>query len=93
MQVWVTAAVAIVAAWAWLRARRLARKLEALTQSYWELRYELTRLRSQVARLDPEAAAAEVAAPAAPPAAAVSYVSLASMKSSTSTSAVSKKKG
>jgi hypothetical protein len=35
-------------------ARRLSRRLDALTQSYWELRYEYTRLRSQVARLDPE---------------------------------------
>jgi len=35
-------------------ARRLSRKLDALNQSYWELRYDYTRLRSQVARLDPE---------------------------------------
>ena len=33
--------------------RRLSRKLDALTQSYWELRYDYTRLRSQLARLDP----------------------------------------
>jgi len=80
MQVWVTAAVAGVALWAWLRARRLARKLDALTQSYWELRYDFTRLRSQVARLDPEAAPAE-APPAQPaPAPTVSYVSLSSIK-------------
>ena len=32
----------------------LARRLDALNQSYWELRYDYTRLRSQVARLDPE---------------------------------------
>ena len=87
MLVWVTAAVAVVAAWAWLRGRRLSRKLEALTQSYWELRYDFTRLRSQVARLDPETAAPEPPpAQAAPQASSVSYVSLASMK-------VSKKKG
>jgi hypothetical protein len=36
------------------RARRLSRKLDALTHSYWELRYDFTRLRSHVARLDPE---------------------------------------
>jgi hypothetical protein len=35
-------------------ARRTARKLESLTQSYWEVRYELSRLKAQVARLDPE---------------------------------------
>ena len=81
MLLWVTAAVAVVAVWAWLKARRLARKLEALTQSYWELRYDFTRLRSQVARLDPETAAAETPpAAAAPPAQGVSFVSLSSMK-------------
>lgn len=79
MQVWVTAAVAAVAVWAWLRARQLARKLEALTQSYWELRYDFTRLRSQVARLDPETAAGEAPAEAAP-GGQVAYVSLSSMK-------------
>lgn len=35
-------------------ARRLSRKLDALNQSYWELRYDYTRLRSRVSRLDPE---------------------------------------
>jgi hypothetical protein len=51
---WVIAGVALaVALAAWMRARRTARKLDALTQSYWELRYDFTRLRSQVARLDP----------------------------------------
>ena len=60
-------------------ARRAARKLEALNQSYWELRYDFTRLRSQVARLDP-ADAEEVAPP--PPSATtqVAFVSLSSMK-------------
>jgi hypothetical protein len=33
--------------------RRLSRRFDALTQSYWELRYEHTRLRSHLARLDP----------------------------------------
>ncbi|HEY2432638.1 MAG TPA: hypothetical protein VGI12_08180 [Vicinamibacterales bacterium] len=82
MQVWVAAAVALaVAVGSWLRARRLGRKLEALTQSYWELRYDFTRMRSQLARLDPETAADEAPpAAAAPPASTVSFVSLASMK-------------
>ena len=54
MQGWVVAAVALVAAvGAWMRAGRVKRKLDALNQSYWELRYDFTRLRSQVARLDP----------------------------------------
>ena len=58
-------------------ARRAARRLEALTQSYWELRYDYTRLRSQVQRLDPEAPEMPPA-PAAP--SAVTFVPLASMK-------------
>jgi hypothetical protein len=80
MVLWLTAAVALVAAWAWLQARRLGRKLEALTQSYWELRYEFTRLRSQVARLDPDTAAPDAAPPPAEATPTVSYVSLSSMK-------------
>lgn len=52
-----------------------------MTQSYWELRYDYTRLRSQVSRLDPdqaeEAAAAELSPAEAAP---VSFVPLSSMK-------------
>ena len=59
--------------------RRLSRKLDALTQSYWELRYDYTRLRSQVSRLDPETAGAPEAEPPAAPAS-VSFVPLSSMK-------------
>ena len=78
MLFWVTVAVAsVVAVASWMRAGRLARKLDALTQSYWELRYDFTRLRSQLARLDPETA--EPVEPAAPPAG-VTFVPLASMK-------------
>ena len=57
MALWFLAASAVLLALlacAW--ARRVGRRLEALTQSYWELRYDYTRLRSQVARLDPEQA-------------------------------------
>ena len=77
MVVWGIAAVALlIAAAAWQRAGRLARKLEALNQSYWELRYDFTRLRSQVARLDPETEPAE----APPPPGQVAFVPLSSMK-------------
>jgi hypothetical protein len=76
---WVIAAGALVlAVAAWARAGRVARKLDAMTQSYWELRYDFTRLRSQVARLDPETAALE--APPAPPPGQVAFVPLASIK-------------
>jgi hypothetical protein len=66
----------LVALAALAAVRRALRKLDALTQSYWELRYDFTRLRAQVTRLDPdEAPPAEPAAPAA-----VSFVPLVSLK-------------
>ena len=83
MALWLLAAVSLLVAVAALTlARRLARKLQTLTQSYWELRYDYTRLRAQVARLDPgepEEAAAPPAPPA-PPAQQVAFVPLSSMK-------------
>lgn len=67
----------LVAVTALVTARRAARKLEMLTQSYWELRYDFTRLRSQVQRLDPEVEPAP-SPPAAP--SQMTFVPLASMK-------------
>ena len=79
MAVWIVAGVAVVLALAALGAvRRSFRKIDALTQSYWELRYDYTRLRSQLARLDPEQVPTPTPAPASP--ASVSFVPLASMK-------------
>jgi hypothetical protein len=76
---WAVAVVALLLAWAaWSRAGRLARKLEALNQSYWELRYDFTRLRAQVARLDPESPE-ETPAPASS-GQTVAFVPLASIK-------------
>ena len=81
MALWITTLLGVLiglVACAW--ARRVSRKLEALTQSYWELRYDYTRLRSQVARLDPEQQEPQppVADPA--PAAPVSFVPLSSIR-------------
>jgi len=77
---WVVAAVALaVAVAAWVRAGRVKRKLDALNQSYWELRYDFTRLRSQVARLDP----ADADEPSSPPpgqAGQTAFVPLSSIK-------------
>jgi hypothetical protein len=70
----------LVACAAWARAGKTARKLEALNQSYWELRYDFTRLRSQVARLDPEAEQAAGESAPAQPGETVGFVSLSSMK-------------
>ena len=53
-----TGAALVTAVAALLKARRVARRLERLTESYWELRYEHGQLRARVARLDPEQASA-----------------------------------
>jgi hypothetical protein len=53
-----TGAAVIVALAAWAKARRLAKRLERLTESYWELRYEHGQLRARVNRLDPDPSAA-----------------------------------
>jgi hypothetical protein len=54
----VTGAALLLAAAAFARTRRLARRLERLTESYWELRYEHGQLRARLNRLDPDPAAA-----------------------------------
>jgi len=55
---WVlTGAAVLVAVASLLKARRLAKRLERLTESYWELRYEHGQLRARVNRLDPETTA------------------------------------
>jgi hypothetical protein len=53
----VTGTAVVVAVAALVKARRLARRLERLTESYWELRYEHGQLRARVNRLDPESSA------------------------------------
>ncbi len=79
MVLWVIAGVSLLLALAALSwARRLSRKLETLTQSYWELRYDYTRLRSQVARLDPDQPE-DPPAPE-PPTQSVTFVPLSSVK-------------
>jgi hypothetical protein len=78
---WVVAAVALsVAVGAWMRAGRVKRKLDAVNQSYWELRYDFTRLRSQVARLDLDDPEQQEAAPPEPPATQTTFVPLSSVK-------------
>ena len=50
----ITGAAVIVAVTALIKARRLSKRLERLTESYWELRYEQGQLRVRVNRLDPD---------------------------------------
>jgi hypothetical protein len=70
----------VVALAALTAVRRLSRKLEALTQSYWELRYDYTRLRSQVARLDPAEADEQEPAAQSPAPPSVSFVPLSAIR-------------
>ena len=61
-------------------ARRASRRLDALNQSYWELRYDYTRLRSQVARLDPGDAPAAAPEPVAASTPSMTFVPLSSIR-------------
>ena len=79
MAVWIVAGVALVVALAaFVAVKRALRKVDSLTQSYWELRYDYTRLRAQVNRLDPAQAESQPAEPAPP--ASVSFVPLSSIR-------------
>jgi hypothetical protein len=62
-----TGAAVVTAAAALVKARRLAKRLERLTESYWELRYDHGQLRARLNRLDPEAAPAPAADPSRQP--------------------------
>jgi hypothetical protein len=74
----VTAASLAVALVALVQARRTARRLEQLTQNYWELKYQNGELRVQLQQLTGESASAPPAAPATQ--GRDSFVPLASLK-------------
>ena len=65
---------------AFLRARRVARRLERLTESYWELRYEYGQLRARVTRLEPNTTDQEVAPEPARQSGTTAFVPLSSLK-------------
>jgi len=46
------AAALLVAIGALVRARKVSRRLDRLTESYWELRYEYGELRTRLTRLE-----------------------------------------
>jgi len=70
-----TGAALVLAGTAFLVARRQTKRLERLTESYWELRYEHGQLRARVNRLDPEQQAAAAAEPPA-----TNFIPLSSLK-------------
>jgi len=73
-----TVAALLTAVWALIRARRVTKRLERLTESYWELKYDHGQLRARVERLDPGAPAAP--AEAAPKTGGTAFVPLSSLK-------------
>jgi hypothetical protein len=74
-----TVAACVAAVAAWLRAKRLGKRLERLAEAYWELRYDHGQLKARLARLDPEAARG-AADPGAPPRGADAFIPLSSLK-------------
>ena len=70
-----TGAALVLAGAAWFVARRQTKRLERLTESYWELRYEHGQLRARVNRLDPEQQAAATTEPPA-----TNFIPLSSLK-------------
>ena len=73
-----TGTAVLLALAAFAKARRLAKRLDRLTESYWELRYEHGQLRARVNRLEPDTqppAAPDAASPAK-----TSFVPLSSLK-------------
>jgi hypothetical protein len=81
LPVLLTTAALFIAAVALVRARRASRRLERLTESYWELRYEVAQMRARVARLEPPAAA-DPAEAATGSGATTAFVPLSSLKRS-----------
>ena len=74
----ITGASLLVALVAWSQARRTARRLEQLSQMYWELKFQHGELRVQLRQMSGEPPAPPVAA--ASPQPGDSFVSLASLK-------------
>ena len=80
---WIVAGVALLTATlSWIRARKTARRLDQLSQMYWELKYEHGELRVRLERLaagKPEAGV-NPAPPPSPEARGDVFVPLASLK-------------
>jgi hypothetical protein len=75
--------VAVIGALAaYVRARAASRRLDRLTESYWELRYESGQLKARVARLEVAAGLRDAEPESEPPAspAKTTFVPLSSLK-------------
>ena len=75
-----TGAAFFIALLALMRARRTAKRLQRLTESYWELRYEHAQLRTRVAALEPLQAGNDTADQPPRQGGATAFVPLSSLK-------------
>jgi len=76
---WLLTGVSVVIALIALgKARRATKRLERLTETYWELRYDHGQLRARVAKLDSEEAPAQAESARTPGSG--SFVPLSSLK-------------
>jgi hypothetical protein len=76
---WIITGAALALAFvAWSQARRTAKRLEQLTQMYWELKYQHGELRVRLQQGSPAAAADEVPPDAVP--AGSTFIPLTSLK-------------
>jgi hypothetical protein len=73
-----TAAAVVVAIVALAKARRATKRLDRLTETYWELRYDHGQLRARVNKLDPETPPAQGGG--APKEGGANFVPLSSLK-------------
>jgi hypothetical protein len=76
----VTGASLVLALAAWIRARRTARRLEQLSQMYWELKYQHGELRLRFERVSAEPPSGSPSEAAAPPGGDVAFIPIASLK-------------
>ena len=75
---WLLTVTAVLVAFvALVKARRATKRLERLTETYWELRYDHGQLRARVEKLDPAQAPGQ---PDAPPKPGGNFVPLSSLK-------------
>ena len=80
LQWFVTGASLLAALVAWIQARRAARRLDRLSQMYWELKYQHGELRVEMDRLTGQSASAGQAPAAGSGPAPAAFVPLASLK-------------
>ena len=74
-----TVAAIVIAIAALLKARRATRRLERLSESYWELRYEAGQLKSRLSRVEGAVGIRDADEPSRPPVT-TNFVPLSSLK-------------